>query len=156
MLGARDYFFDSSLKSWFFSTFLNVVPVEREETSLAGLRLVKEILASGENVLIFPEGTRSRTGQLQSFKPGLGLMALELSAPIVPACVEGTHQALPAGSTMPSRQKLSVAFGPHLVMGDYEKQAASLPRDEVYRQIARDAQRAVEAISSVSVNEEVL
>jgi hypothetical protein len=57
---------------------------------------------------------------------------------------------------MPSRQKLSVAFGPHLVMGDYEKQAASLPRDEVYRQIARDAQRAVEAISSVSINEEVL
>jgi long-chain acyl-CoA synthetase len=156
VLGARDYFFDNSLKSWFFSTFLNVVPVEREETSLAGLRLVKEILASGENVLIFPEGTRSRTGELQSFKAGLGLMALELNAPIVPAWVEGTHQALPVGSTMPCRQKLSVAFGPCLAMDDYEQQAVSLSRDEVCRQITRDVQRAVEAISSISANKEVL
>ena len=156
VLGARDYFFDNSLKSWFFSTFLNVVPVEREETSLAGLRLVKEILASGENVLIFPEGTRSRTGQLQAFKAGLGLMALELNAPIVPAFIEGTYQALPVGSTMPCRQKLSVVFGSRLEMDYYEEQAAGLSRDEVYRQIARDTQRAVEAISSISANEEVL
>ena len=156
VLGARDYFFDNPLKSWLFSTFLNVVPVEREENSLAGLRLVKEILASGENVLIFPEGTRSRTGQLQSFKPGLGLMALELNVPIVPACIEGTHQALPAGSVMPRRQKLSVAFGSCLAMDDYEKQAAGLSRDEVYRQIARDVQRAVEAIPGINTDEEVL
>ena len=156
VLGARDYFFNTPVKSWFFSTFLNVVPVEREAASLASLRLVKEILASGESVLIFPEGTRSRTGQLQSFKPGLGLMALELNTPIVPACIEGTHQALPVGGAMPRLRRLSVVFGSCLAMDGYEKQAADLPRDEVYRQIARDVQRSVEKISSINASEEAL
>ena len=54
VLGARDYFFDSPVKSWFFSTFLNVVPIEREETSLSGLRMVQSILSQGEPILIFP------------------------------------------------------------------------------------------------------
>ena len=99
VLGARDYFFDSPVKSWFFSTFLNVVPIEREETSLSGLRMVQSILSQGEPILIFPEGTRSRTGQLQGFKPGLGLLARELNVPIVPAYIGGTREALPGRQT---------------------------------------------------------
>ena len=57
---------------------------------------------------------------------------------------------------MPRRHKLSVAFGSRLAMYDYEKQAAGLSRDEVYRQIARDVQRAVEAIPGINTDEEVL
>jgi len=84
VIGARDYFFNSSFKSWIFSNCLNVVPIERDEISLVGLRRITRILKSGEPVLIFPEGTRSRTGKLQDFKPGIGLVAWESKAPILP------------------------------------------------------------------------
>ena len=98
VLGARDYFFDTPLKRWFFSTFLNVVPIEREETSLAGLRMVKRILSSGESALIFPEGTRSRTGEIDAFKPGLGLLAREFEVPIVPVHIGGRSRRSPRAS----------------------------------------------------------
>ncbi len=137
VLGARDYFFDTPLKRWFFSTFLNVVPIEREEASLAGLRMVKRILSSGESALIFPEGTRSRTGEIDAFKPGLGLLARELEVPIVPVHIAGTFPALPAGKILPRPGKIVVAFGEPLTMDAYRGDGAPA-RDEVYRRIAAD------------------
>jgi long-chain acyl-CoA synthetase len=142
VLGARDYFFDTPLKRWFFSTFLNVVPIEREETSLAGLRMVKRILSSGESALIFPEGTRSRTGEIDAFKPGLGLLARELEVPIVPVHIGGTFPALPAGKVLPRPGKIVVAFGEPLTMDAYRGDGAPA-RDEVYRRIAADVRETI-------------
>ncbi len=147
ILGARDYFFDTALKSWFFSTFLNLVPVEREETSLAGLRMVKSILSSGESVLIFPEGTRSRTGQLQQFKPGVGLIAQELGVPVVPAYIQGTHQAMPVGQALPDRRGIEVFFGPAIRAEtaplDGPEETAN---DECYRQLAAEIRAAISGL----------
>jgi long-chain acyl-CoA synthetase len=142
MLGARDYFFDTPLKRWFFSTFLNVVPIERTETSLAGLRMVKRILSSGESALIFPEGTRSRTGEIDVFKPGLGLLARELEVPIVPVHIGGTFPALPAGKIVPRPGKVVVAFGEPVTMDAYRGDGAP-SRDEVYRRIAADVRETI-------------
>ena len=139
ILGARDYFFDSRVKSWVFSTLLNVVPIEREETSLAGLRTAKGLLERGAPVLIFPEGTRSRTGELQDFKAGLGLMAWELKAPIVPAYIRGAYQALPAGRFLPRPRRLEVTFGSPIDMGDYSVADSAGPQLDLYHQIAEDA-----------------
>ncbi len=143
VLGARDYFFDTALKRWFFSTFLNVVPIEREEASLAGLRMVKSILAGGESALIFPEGTRSRSGGIQPFKPGLGLLAWELGVPIVPVRISGTHDALPAGRTLPKRGKVTVTFGTPVTMDSYREAGESLPHDILYRTIASDVRKTI-------------
>ena len=124
-------------------TFLNVVPIEREESSLAGLRMVKSILASGESALIFPEGTRSRSGEIQPFKPGLGLLAWELGVPIVPVRITGTHDALPAGRSLPRRGKVTVTFGEPITMDAYRDAGASLPHDALYRTIASDVRRTI-------------
>jgi long-chain acyl-CoA synthetase len=142
VLGARDYFFDTPLKRWFFSTFLNVVPIEREETSLAGLKMVKRILSSGESALIFPEGTRSRTGEIDAFKPGLGLLARELEVPIVPVHIRGTFPALPVGRVVPRRAKIVVAFGEPLTMEAYRTDGVPA-RDELYRRIAADVRETI-------------
>ncbi|MFB3903952.1 MAG: AMP-binding protein [Acidobacteriota bacterium] len=146
VLGARDYFFDSPVKSWFFSTFLNVVPIEREETSLSGLRMVQSILSQGEPILIFPEGTRSRTGQLQGFKPGLGLLARELNVPIVPAYIGGTREALPVGKLLPRPNKVKVLFGPPISMEKYRTNGPTLSRDEHYRAIVAEVRDAIEEL----------
>jgi long-chain acyl-CoA synthetase len=148
VLGARDYFFDTPLKRWFFSTFLNVVPIEREETSLAGLRMVKRILSAGESALIFPEGTRSRTGEIDAFKPGLGLLARELEVPIVPVHIRGTFPALPAGRVFPRPGKIVVAFGEPVTMDAYRGDGAPA-RDEVYRRIAADVRETIVELGRV-------
>jgi len=146
VLGARDYFFDSPVKSWFFSTFLNVVPIEREETSLSGLRMVQSILSQGEPILIFPEGTRSRTGQLQGFKPGLGLLARELNVPIVPAYIGGTREALPVGKLLPRPNKVKVLFGPSISMEKYRSNGPTQSREEHYRAIVAEVRDAIEEL----------
>ena len=143
LLGARDYFFNNPVRAWFFSTFLNVVPIEREETSLAGLRTIQTILQEGEPVLIFPEGTRSRTGELRSFKPGLGLIARELRAPIVPTHIDGAYRALPAGRNLPRPGKLVVTFGKPIRTERYFSDGVEESRVHLYRKIADDVREHV-------------
>ncbi|HXK58500.1 MAG TPA: AMP-binding protein [Acidobacteriota bacterium] len=145
VLGARDYFFDSPVKSWFFSTFLNVIPIDREDTSLSGLRMVQSIVSRGEPILIFPEGTRSRTGQLQGFKPGLGLLARELKVPIVPAYIGGTREAMPVGKLLPRRTKVRVVFGPAISV-DGDDVNGNPSRDEHYRAIVEKVRNAIEEL----------
>ena len=143
VIGARDYFFDSSLKGWIFSTCLNVVPIERDEIGLSGLRMVGSILSQGEPVLIFPEGTRSRSGNLQEFKPGVGLIAWEYQTPVVPAYISGAFKALPSGQTLPKRHPIEVRFGDPVSVEDYRELARTASPDEVYRKIASDLRSAI-------------
>jgi long-chain acyl-CoA synthetase len=143
VLGARDYFFDHWFKSWFFSRCFNVVPIRRDRTGVDGLRAAKSILASGEPVLIFPEATRSRTGRLQAFKPGLGLLALEAGVPIVPAYIHGTYEALPAGRSIPRRTRLAVRFGAPITV---TPPAATANKEEHLRHIAAAVRGAIESL----------
>lgn len=143
LLGARDYFFNNPRRAWFYSTFLNVVPIEREETSLAGLRTIQAILQAGEPILIFPEGTRSRTGELRSFKPGLGLIARELRVPIVPTHIDGAYRAFPAGRYLPRPARLTVTFGKPVRTEQYFADGAEESRVRLYRKIAREVREHV-------------
>lgn len=149
-LGARDYFFNSPVRSWLVSRMLNVVPIERKETSLASLRLVKSILSRGEPVLIFPEGTRTRTGELQDFKPGLGLIAWELKVPIVPAYIQGTYEALPVGASLPRPRKVKVTFGAPVHVEAYSSNGERSGKDDVYRQIASDVRSVIQLLADAA------
>jgi long-chain acyl-CoA synthetase len=146
IMGARDYFFNRRLKGWFFHTFLSVVPFDRTENMIKGLRQARAVLLSGRPVLIFPEGTRSLTGELQPFKAGIGLLALELGLPVVPCCIAGTHAALPKGRAWPRRTKIRVSFAPPITMEDYRALYPQVDRRELYRRVADDVRSAVELL----------
>ena len=152
VLGARDYFFTSRWKGWIVSKLLNVVPIERHENSLASLKLVKGILSSGEPILIYPEGTRSRTGKLQEFKAGLGLIAWEMQVSVIPVAIVGTHAALPAGRAWPSRSPIQVVFGEPVTMEQYHPYQEELSRDELCRRIARDVQAQVMGLGEAATD----
>lgn len=111
VMGAKDYFFDTRLKSWFFSTVFSALPFEREEHTLEGLGLCRDVLQEGKALLIFPEGGRTVTGTLRSFKPGIGLLAVELDVPVLPVFVGGTFESLPKGRTVPRPSRVTVHFG---------------------------------------------
>ena len=130
------------------SKLFNVVPIERHENSLAGLKLVEKILRSKEAVLIYPEGSRSRNGKVQAFKAGLGLIAWELQVPIIPTTIVGTYKALPAGKSWPTRHPITVCFGEPVYMDRYSDKQDTLTRDKLYKLIASDVQGAVQSFQA--------
>ena len=79
--------------SWFLP-ICNVLPVDRDCHDNAGLRRIIRMLKEGHAVLLFPEGTRSDDGKIQSAEPGAGLVALKAGVPILPVRVFGTYESL--------------------------------------------------------------
>ena len=90
------------------------VPIERgsRERSMRAIELAAEALRSGESFLIFPEGTRSRTGKLLPFKKGGFIMALQGRAAIVPMAIQGAAAAMRKGSPIIRPVQVSVRIGP--------------------------------------------
>ena len=89
------------------------VAIERgnRERSMASIKRGAESLRSGNSFLIFPEGTRSRTGELLPFKKGGFIMALEAQVPIVPVAVQGGRAAMRKGSGIIRPVHVSVRIG---------------------------------------------
>jgi 1-acyl-sn-glycerol-3-phosphate acyltransferase len=89
------------------------VPLERgnPEQSLPAIEKAGEALREGNSFLIFPEGTRSRTGALLPFKKGGFIMALKGQAPIVPVAITGARNAMRKGSLVINPVTVDVKFG---------------------------------------------
>ncbi|MFN8058224.1 MAG: lysophospholipid acyltransferase family protein [Vicinamibacterales bacterium] len=107
------------------------VPIERgnrERSALAIDQAVRQIRA-GNSFLVFPEGTRSRTGELLPFKKGAFMMAMQAEAPVVPVAIEGSHAAMRKGSPVIWPVTIRIKFGPAVA-------TAGLAPDERDRVIA--------------------
>lgn len=89
------------------------VPLERgnRDQSLPAIEQAAEALRKGNSFLIFPEGTRSRSGDLLPFKKGGFIMALKGQAPVVPVAISGAHDAMRKGSLIIRPVKIVVRFG---------------------------------------------
>ena len=87
---AKKELFENRLQAWFLNS-LGAFPVDRGASDQEMLTTAKAILERGDAVLIFPEGTRVRPGGLGTPKRGVGRLALESGAPIVPLAVIGTE-----------------------------------------------------------------
>ena len=72
-------------------------PMQAKKTIERAIKL----LHSGASIQLFPEGTRSKTGELQSFKRGAFSLAYEAKAPIIPVAIRGVHNVMPRGSNIP-------------------------------------------------------
>ncbi|MEM6448476.1 MAG: lysophospholipid acyltransferase family protein [Cyanobacteria bacterium P01_D01_bin.123] len=142
-LAARDYFFDSPLKAWICDRCLNMIPFQRQGSFRDCLTQCQQLVAKGDILLVFPEGTRSLSGTLQLFKPGLGLLAVQLGVPIVPAYIQGTFQALPKGTSIPRLYPIQVRFGKTIDPATYEAARSPLDSRQLYRQIVADVHQAV-------------
>lgn len=108
---AADYFTVTRTR-WFFAAWLGAFPFNRlghggHESTDQALRL----LQAGWSVLIFPEGTRSRTGVMGPFRPGIGLIAVKSGRQVLPVRILGIHRVLPPGARRPHRGRVEVCFG---------------------------------------------
>ena len=98
------------VRAWDLAGF---VPLERgnPEQSLPAIDKAAAALREGNSFLIFPEGTRSRTGQLLPFKKGGFIMAIKGQAPIVPVAISGAREAMHKGSLVIQPVTVHVRFG---------------------------------------------
>jgi long-chain acyl-CoA synthetase len=144
VLAAADYFFDTKYKRAVMENFTNLVPMERTGSLRQSLRHASSFLNLGFNALIFPEGTRSLTGEIADFKPVIGYLALHTGVGILPVYLEGTHDAMPKGSNIIKNRKVGARIGHYLEAADLEAMTKGLPRAEAYRLIAARVKHEVE------------
>jgi long-chain acyl-CoA synthetase len=144
VLAAADYFFDTKYKRAVMENFTNLVPMERTGSLRQSLRHASSFLDRGYNALIFPEGTRSVTGQMADFKPVVGYLALHARVGILPVYLHGTYDAMPKGSNVIKNRKVGARIGRYLEIADLEEMTKGLARAEAYRLIAALAKHEVE------------
>ena len=143
-LAAADYFFSNKARRAYFANFTNLVPMERTGSIRKSMETAERVLRRGRSMVVFPEGTRSLTGEMADFLPSLGYLALRADVGILPAHIGGTHQALPKGAAIPRARELCVSFGPFLSIEMLRAISEGLAHHEGWRLIAALTQRIVE------------
>ena len=143
-MAAADYFFRGRYRRAYFKHFTNLVPMERSGSIRKSMEKTLEVLKRGRSLVVFPEGTRSVTGELAEFLPSLGYLALRAEVGILPAHVAGSFEALPKGTAVPRARDLTVSFAPFLAPDWLATLVAGLPQQEAWRLVAAFTQRAVE------------
>jgi 1-acyl-sn-glycerol-3-phosphate acyltransferase len=108
---AADYWFKHPILGSIVSLFLNTFPFSRTGGAQAQLHSSSQLLKSGWNLVLFPEGSRSPDGRIQEFKPGVGHLARETRTPVVPMHIQGAFQVMPRHQPLPVPGKVRVRIG---------------------------------------------
>lgn len=138
---AADYFFESVPRLFVAAIFINALPFAREVHVRQSLALCRGLLSNPGNVLIiFPEGTRSKTGEIGRFKPGIGALVAGTNIPVVPCYLEGAYRAWPKGALAPRPAKLRLRIGRAVYFGDVAEGS------EGAREVAARLEEAVRAL----------
>lgn len=98
---------------------LGIIPVDRGNADVGAVKAALRVLQTGGGVGIFPEGTRSRSHTLASFKTGVASLAIRSQATVVPAGISGTDLAWPVGSYPRFGQTIRVKFGDPIASQDF-------------------------------------
>jgi 1-acyl-sn-glycerol-3-phosphate acyltransferase len=91
---ARNTLFKNRLANWIL-TEVNAIPVDRDRGDVGAFRAVLKLLKDGHRTVIFPEGTRTLTGQIQKARPGIGMIIAKTLVPVIPARIFGSFEAWP-------------------------------------------------------------
>lgn len=124
-LAKSDYFTGRGLKGWFtrvFFTGIGQVPIDRSggRASQAALLTGAGVLARGELLGIYPEGTRSPDGTLFRGRTGVARMALESKVPVIPVAMINTYEIQPPGTIWPRLKRVGVRIGEPMDFSKYE------------------------------------
>lgn len=136
---ARKTLFDHPLAGWVLRRW-QAIPIDRDKPDTSSLKQTIRLLREGKKVLIFPEGTRSPTGGLQSAEAGVGLFIAKSQAPVLPVRLFGTYECFPRGSWFIKPAKVTLVVGepwqPDLA--SYEEAGR-----ELYQELANEVMRRI-------------
>jgi long-chain acyl-CoA synthetase len=101
---------------------------DRHGSSLRSLRTATELVERGWSLVLYPEGTRSRTGEMAPFKPGVGLLAKTTGRPVIPVHVKGGRDILACGGFLPRPAHVMVRYGEPMIFSKGDSAAAFTER----------------------------
>ncbi len=111
-VAAEDYFFHHGARRWIASILFNAIPFTRQNHVRQSLSLCGDLLGEpGNTLIVFPEGTRSASGELREFKDGVGALVAGRDLTVVPCCLEGAAKAWPKGKRLPRPFKVKLVIG---------------------------------------------
>lgn len=135
---AADYFFSSLPRSAISATLINALPFDRKVKGAESLTICGQLLANEGNILIiFPEGTRTSTGDLGRFRSGIGRLVTGTDIPVLPCHLDGGFRAWPKGKWLPRPFRLHLRIGKPRHFGHLKKDTASV------QQVCQDLQQSV-------------
>lgn len=139
-IAAKDYWTRTPFKKWITTAVFNAVYVDRERKGDEDpLQPLVDALASGDSIIIFPEGTRGHAEEPQPFKSGLYSLAQKFPhAVLVPAWIDNIQRVMPKGEVVPVPILCSVTFGAPIVLGEGEERRAFLDRARLAVMALRD------------------
>jgi long-chain acyl-CoA synthetase len=105
-----EWFFRHPVLAW-WARGVRVIPVDLDSHLVRALQASTRILRDDKVLCIFPEGERSVTGAVRTFRKGTGILVAELGVPVLPAHISGAFEAWPRGRTLPRLHPIRVRFG---------------------------------------------
>ena len=121
------------LRNW------NAVPVDRDGGGAKGLKAILDRLLAGGAIILFPEGTRTKNGKLQSARSGIGLTVIKSNAVVIPVRVFGTFEAYGRHMKLPLPKPIAVKYGRPMMFEKLRAEAKVCSRDrlkEIYQEVA--------------------
>ncbi|MCC6137771.1 MAG: 1-acyl-sn-glycerol-3-phosphate acyltransferase [Bdellovibrionaceae bacterium] len=111
---AKDYFFSNPVFTFFSKHCLGAIPIDRKDKKGEAVNLCLSLLKQLDSIwmILFPEGTRSKDGRIQTFRKGVSLFAQQTNTPILFLYIEGNSDLWPKGQLIPSPGKLTIHIGP--------------------------------------------
>jgi 1-acyl-sn-glycerol-3-phosphate acyltransferase len=142
-VAADDYWFTHRLRGWAARTFVGAVPVTRKGSGgFEGLvEQAREVLGHGGSLLIFPEGTRTTTGELGHFHSGAMHLARQFDVPVLPVAIVGTRELLPKGGRL-LPGPVEVRVGTPIAPEDWDGRGVDAVRDQIEALLAAGPARA--------------
>jgi long-chain acyl-CoA synthetase len=111
--------------------YIQVIPVDMEAKLYNALQLSAYVLRQGKVLCVFPEGSRTRDGNIKEFKKGVAIIAKEMNVPMVPVAITGTYAMMRPGQLFPRPARTTVTFGKPFHPG-------SMAYDEITKQLYAD------------------
>lgn len=129
---ARKTLWKPGVASWWLDN-VGTIPVDRDGgQDVSALKRVLRSLKDNKGLILFPEGTRSPDGQLQSPKAGVGFIVCRSQVPVVPARIFGSYEAFGKGVKLPRLgTSISVVFGPPIKPEQYDDPKAGKDRYQI-------------------------
>jgi 1-acyl-sn-glycerol-3-phosphate acyltransferase len=136
---AKAELFENRAFGWVLRS-VGAFPVRRGESDVAAFRQAIRVAKEGHALLVFPEGTRSPTGQIKELEPGIGLLARRAGVPVVPAVVDGSFRVLKKGNRWPNPQPVRILYGEPLEVSHLKPDAIVELVGQTLRQMLADLQ----------------
>jgi len=111
-LAAGDTFFETPAVAVFATGMMNALPMWRKNCGHHAMEALRDrLIGEPSGYILFPEGTRSRTGEIAPFRHGIGMLVAGTKVPVVPCNISGAFAALPPDAKWPRRSQIKIRIG---------------------------------------------